>query len=31
MLFLVLYRAWFHLIGGVAVIGAAWVIQEYKN
>ncbi len=31
LVFLVLYHAWFYVMGALAVVGAVWVIQHYKN
>ena len=31
VVFLILYNAWFYVMGGLAVVGAVWVINKYKN
>jgi hypothetical protein len=29
--FIILYRIWFWIMGGLAIIGAVWVIREYRD
>lgn len=31
VVFTVLYHGWFYVMGGLAVIGAVWVIERYNN
>jgi len=31
VVFLILYHAWFYIMGALAVIGAVWVIQRYRD